>query len=37
MTETGRKVEVIEKRMVFQGYHRVDAYRLRHSLYQGGI
>ena len=37
MTETGRKVEVIEKRTVFQGYHRVDAYRLRHSLYQGGM
>jgi ADP-ribose pyrophosphatase len=37
MDETGRKVDVIEKRNVFQGYHRVDAYRLRHSLYRGGI
>lgn len=37
MTENRRKVEVIEKRTVFQGYQRVDAYRLRHSLYQGGM
>ncbi len=37
MDEPGRKVEVIEKRTVYQGYYRVDAYRLRHSLYQGGM
>ncbi len=37
MTEPERKVEVIEKRTVFQGYYRVDAYRLRHSLYRGGM
>lgn len=37
MSDTDRKVEVIEKQTVFQGYYRVDAYRLRHSLYQGGM
>ncbi len=37
MTDSKRTVEVIEKRTVFQGYYRVDAYRLRHSLYQGGM
>lgn len=37
MAENDRKVEVIEKSTVFQGYYRVDVYRLRHSLYQGGM
>lgn len=32
-----RRVEIIEKTPVFQGYFRVDAYRLRHSLYAGGM
>ncbi|MDE0943025.1 MAG: NUDIX domain-containing protein [Alphaproteobacteria bacterium] len=38
MTEPhDRKVEIIEKRTAFQGYTRIDEYRLRHSLYQGGM
>ncbi len=37
MTNPQHKVEVLEKRTVFQGYYRVDAYRLRHALYQGGM
>ncbi|MDA1099654.1 MAG: NUDIX domain-containing protein [Proteobacteria bacterium] len=37
MTDSGRKVEILEQRTVYQGYHRVDAFRLRHSLYQGGM
>ena len=37
MTDEKPRVEVIEKRTVFQGYYRVDVYRLRHSLYQGGM
>jgi ADP-ribose pyrophosphatase len=32
-----RKVDIIEKTTVFQGYFRVDAYRLRHSLHAGGM
>ena len=32
-----RKVEIIEKRTAFQGYTRIDEYRLRYSLYQGGM
>jgi ADP-ribose pyrophosphatase len=32
-----RKVEIIEAKTVFQGYFRVDAYRLRHSLHRGGM
>ena len=32
-----RRVEIIEKTPVFQGYFRVDAYRLRHSLHAGGM
>jgi ADP-ribose pyrophosphatase len=32
-----RKVEIIEKEAVFQGYFRVDAYRLKHSLHRGGM
>jgi ADP-ribose pyrophosphatase len=30
-------VEVIERRTVFQGYFRVDLYRLRHKLFGGGL
>jgi ADP-ribose pyrophosphatase len=33
----GRKVDIIEAKTVFQGYFRVDAYRLRHSLHRGGM
>lgn len=29
-------IDIIEKTCVFQGYFRVDAYRLRHGLYDGG-
>lgn len=32
-----RKVDIIEKKTVFQGYFRVDAYRLRHTLHRGGM
>ncbi|MGE0653906.1 MAG: NUDIX domain-containing protein [Alphaproteobacteria bacterium] len=32
-----RKVEIVEKKAVFQGYFRVDAYRLKHSLHRGGM
>ncbi len=37
MTSPKRDVEVIEKRTAYQGYYRVDVYRLRHSLYRGGM
>ena len=37
MTDPERQVEVIEKRTVYKGYCKVHAYRLRHSLYQGGM
>ena len=37
MSDPDRKVDVIEKTTVFQGYYRVDSYRLRHSLYRGGM
>ncbi|MBT6427298.1 MAG: ADP-ribose diphosphatase, partial [Rhodospirillaceae bacterium] len=37
MADMDRKVDVIERTTVFQGYYRVDAYRLRHSLHQGGM
>ncbi len=37
MSDSDRKVEIIDKETVYQGYYRVDAYRLRHSLYQGGM
>jgi ADP-ribose pyrophosphatase len=30
-------VEIIERRTVFQGYFRVDFYRLRHKLFAGGM
>jgi len=29
-------IDIIEKRTVFQGYFRVDAYTLRHALFDGG-
>ena len=29
-------VEIREKRTVFQGHFRVDRYRLRHRLHEGG-
>lgn len=32
-----RKIDIIEKTTVFQGYFRIDAYRLRHSLHAGGM
>jgi ADP-ribose pyrophosphatase len=32
----GRDVEVIEKTTPFQGYFRIDKYRLRHRLFEGG-
>lgn len=30
-------VEILERRTVFQGYFRVDRYRLRHKLFAGGM
>lgn len=30
------QVDIIEKQTVFQGYFRIDAYTLRHSLFDGG-
>lgn len=30
-------VEIMERRTVFQGYFRVDRYRLRHKLFAGGM
>jgi ADP-ribose pyrophosphatase len=32
-----RKIEIIEKLSVFEGYFRVNAYRLRHELHAGGM
>lgn len=32
-----RKVEVVEKRTAYQGYFRIDSYRLRHELHAGGM
>lgn len=29
-------IDIIEKRTVFQGYFRIDAYTLRHALFDGG-
>jgi len=29
-------IDIVEKRTVFQGYFRVDAYRLRHARFDGG-
>jgi len=35
--DTARDVDVVEKKTLFQGYFRVDAYRLRHRLHAGGM
>ncbi len=35
--DTARDVDVVEKKTLFQGYFRVDAYRLRHQLHAGGM
>ncbi len=32
-----RKIDIIEKTTPFQGYFRIDRYRLRHSLHAGGM
>lgn len=32
-----KTVELIEKRIAYQGYYRVEEYRLRHEQYAGGI
>jgi len=32
-----RHVEIVEKQTVFAGYFRIDRYRVRHSLFSGGI
>ena len=37
MNEADREVEVLEKRTLYQGYCRLNEYRLRHSLYGGGM
>jgi ADP-ribose pyrophosphatase len=34
---TERKIEILEKVRAFQGYFRIDRYRLRHSLHEGGM
>lgn len=36
MTEA-RKVEIVEKITAYQGYFRIDRYRLRHTLFAGGM
>ena len=36
MTKRPDGLEILEKTTVFQGYFRVDAYRLRHGLFGGG-
>ncbi|MFA6021679.1 MAG: ADP-ribose diphosphatase [Rhodospirillales bacterium] len=37
MSDGERKVEVVEKVAAFQGYFRIDRYRLRHTLFAGGF
>lgn len=32
-----RKVEIVERKTLFQGYSRVDRYRLRHEMFDGGM
>lgn len=32
-----RKVDIIEKREAYEGYFRINAYRLRHELHSGGM
>ena len=34
---TDRKIEILSKETAFQGYFRIDRYRLRHALHQGGM
>lgn len=34
---SSRKVEIIDKNTTFQGYFRVDEYRLRHETFAGGM
>lgn len=36
MNRTPTNIDIIEKRTVFQGYFRIDAYTLRHGLFGGG-
>lgn len=37
MSDADRKVDLIEKRTVFDGYFRIDRFRIRHSLHNGGM
>jgi ADP-ribose pyrophosphatase len=32
-----RKIDIIEKLTAFQGYFRIDRYRLRHETFAGGM
>jgi ADP-ribose pyrophosphatase len=34
---TDRKIEILAQKPVFEGYFRIDRYRLRHSLHEGGM
>jgi ADP-ribose pyrophosphatase len=34
---TSRKVDILERVTAFQGYFRVDRYRLRHETFDGGM
>ena len=37
MNESQKRVELIEKHTVFDGYFRIDRFRIRHSLHNGGM
>lgn len=37
MSDADKKVDLIEKRTVFDGYFRIDRFRIRHSLHNGGM
>ena len=37
MSEADRTVEALDRRTLYQGYCRLNEYRLRHSLYGGGM
>ncbi|HEX9583946.1 MAG TPA: NUDIX domain-containing protein [Gammaproteobacteria bacterium] len=37
MNDADRTVDLIEKRTVFDGYFRIDRFRIRHSLHDGGM
>jgi len=37
MSEANRTVEALDRRTLYQGYCRLNEYRLRHSLYGGGM